>query len=450
MWGGVAFVLSFFGVIYAIKKNNIGAVMAVLLILSLFNIPILRLGNSASAGFFAADLILIFVFVKYFFSRRFLDLYENDRSVLYFYLIASYAVLRGVLSIVLPGYSEYINFFFYGVFKWICFFVVYKVSKTIDRNSFFVFIEAVGFALIPYYILAILNQVGMVELNGLEASGYYEHIKYEYLMEDASRSFIGNNPATVGFVSFCGIMLSGLIFKYCNNMLGILVFLLGFASLLGSGSRTDIGTGFISILICTVIFGNKLLLGVLSNRRMIFFGISGVFVLTPIILNSNLYAIERLLGTDLFGEASGSSDGTLAYRIDNWIIALDYALDNFNIFWFGFGPNGYRIFSESGIGSMGFGHNVYVNIFGEYGFIGLVLFLVWLASLFHSQVVASKNEDIFVADVASFSMGILIQRLMAGVTVDSMFAVDNMLATNVFALVLLSVGSWATAKKINF
>lgn len=429
-------------IIYIYRIKTITDCFPCLLGLSLWNIPVIMLGNSSSAGIFPTDIASFFILFKLLFlkNKKITILIKNNSSVFFFLLIVTYIVIRVLIVLFFAEYGYFDRFFIYGAYRWITYlFFIILFLQDIDHANSIKILNSIIYILIIYFILAILHQQSVIDISGFEITGHADIYEKDWLITDLRRTVLGNNPATVGFVSSFSFFFAILIQNHLKKKKGAWALLfLSIISLLGSFSRTDAIALIVSYVIVSMLFKN-------SNMKQVFFKkiIPISIILIPLILSiyqlsigniTDLPVIARLIKTDYIGEYQGASSGTLAYRIMHWQMAIEYLYQNSNIALFGFGPNGYRMLVENGIGTMGFGHNTYIHNWVELGIWGSILLLIWIVKILRIIKQNIKHKNGFISDLNILSMLILIHRLIAGYSVDTLFAVDNALTMNLFML----------------
>lgn len=444
MWQAASIAITFIALAVIFRARSYEQGLLPLVPISLFNIPLLMLGNSASAGIFPIDIVLFGFMLRFFVlsnSQRILTAYRVN-GALSLTILVCYALLRGTYVLLFDDYQYYERFIIYGMYRWLfflCIFLVFLKITLGDRFNSLLYKKA--YILIAYFGFAILHQSGYIDLSGWSGTGSESAYETDYLLKNIFRAFLGNNAASVGCISVFGVLLGILIFKSKKNIARILI-LVALLSLIGSGSRSDIVGVIIALLMWLLIFGD-------AKKVIVVMKVSVALIAFLLLLPSifDLQGFDRLLKTDFLGEASGESEGTFAYRIYWWSKIYEYFMENTFYLLFGHGPNGFRMLSVTGITQMNYGHNLYLHMIGELGLIGLLIFVSFLMRIlviFLLRHHCTNNTNHLLVSIAVFY---ILQRLFAGVSVDSIFAVDNMVAMNVVFLFIMAAA--LSIKKIH-
>lgn len=351
-----SFVITFVALVIIFKSRKYEQGLSTLVPVSLFNIPLVSLGNSASAGIFPID-IIVWVFLLRFFvlskSRSIFTAYQINSTYLLTILVC-YALLRGIYVVLFDDYQYYDRFILYGMYRWLFFLYIFLIFIRIyPGENFDKLLCNLSYVLIIYFSFAIVHQLGIVDLSGWSATGYENVYEIEYLFKDVSRAFLGNNAATIGCISMFGILLGLLIYKSRKNV-AQLILLLALISFIGCGSRSDFVGAIFALIVWFICFGTAKYLMIIIKSSIVLL-VLGLFISG---LSDYLYGFNRLLETDFIGEASGQSEGTFAYRVYWWEGIIEHFLDDVFHLFFGYGPNGFRMLSVNKISQMGFGHNV--------------------------------------------------------------------------------------------
>lgn len=439
MLHNLGYIFSVLAVIIISRTKSVSTVITVLLTLSLWNIPLVMLGNSAAAGIFPVDLGLAVALVNFGLKYRH-QLKSRLKSKLVhktLLLLASYAILRTGVALITDDYGYYNRFLVYGIIRWLTFvFLLIFFCQRLRKKDQINLLINFGWVLLFYLSFAVLHQFSVMDLSGLAETGHSSVYQSSYFIKEIYRSYLGNNSASVGFIASVGILLSLLLAGYAKwKYKAILLFTIASTALINSGSRTD----SITILICfawALIFPKSILLRFLIKK------VVPVFL---IIISISWFAfgdtveipgLTRLTNTNFIGQYHGTSNGTLNYRQIHWGIAQRYLCDHPEKNLFGFGVNGYRLLSVKGYGSMGYGHNTFMHTWVELGLIGLSLLIVWLILLLHYlfSLANNKRSSPFTRNLAIITLVIFSQRILSGITIDTFFATDNMLTMNVFIL----------------
>jgi O-antigen ligase len=440
-------VLAFGTVFYLMfLSRNYAHSLVVLICVSLWNVPIVMFGNSLSAGVFLVDAALFAMLVRYFaFGVRPLLREYTFPVVSFFAFIVAYILLRSVVVFVYEDYGYYDKFIVYGVFRWVCFLllliVFYQKISVSDVKSI---IGLVGNVLIVYFLLAIVHQQGVVDLSAIRATGHERIYEYSWLSSFVGRTFLGNGSAVTAFVCSAGVFIA--IYNYYSgekSFRTLLLGWLGFFALLGTQSRTDAIALIVTLGVVYALLakGRSTLrlyvVSLMSATGLLFLVGLYIYVFNIDFLGTITY--QRFFGTDYVGQYSGTSGGTLAYRMDGWAAAVDYLYENPLTAIIDFGPNGYRMLTTSGVGLLNYGHNVYLHTIVEIGFVGFVLLMYWGLKVHSYYSVVKLHPSESVRAFGVLFLLIMTQRLLAGFSVDTLFAVDNAITVNVFVLAILGM-----------
>lgn len=428
---------------YKIISTKIYKVNLLFLCLSsLYNIPIIILGNSSSSGIFLFDFILIVFTLKYlvFGSIRYKSNVKTASSIIF--LILLFYVLFRVLFVYAEGYGYYNDFILYGFYRWCTFglFFYFAWVQTWTLKELAFVLRKFYKVLLVFFFFAMLHQLGFLKLSGYEAMGmpdiFFEDEEYADFF---FRTFLGNISPSIGFISVIGILLSLLFLRFKLDVkFAVLGLILSAAVLFGSWSRSDL-LGIVLALV-VLVFYNKKLYGKLILRISSIAVFSVIVIVVTLLITDNTAIItenrtyQRFFETEYAGELKGDADGTFAYRLVEQGKVIRYILNNLEVLLFGYGPNGYRMVTVRGISTMGFGHNVYLHTIVELGLIGAFLVVLILYSLFdkiyNKLLVAPPVYKILF--ILPFIL--LAQRLIAGYAVDTIFAVDNILPMTIIFL----------------
>jgi len=428
MWQAASIAITLVSLIVIFRARSYEQGILPLVPTSFFNIPLIMLGNTASAGIFPIDIVLLGFMLRFFVlskSQSILSAYRVNCALL-LTILACYALLRGGYVLLFDDYQYYERFIIYGMYRWLFFLCIFLIFlKITPGDRFNCLLYKLVYVLIAYFSFAILHQFGIVDLSGWSAIGSQSAYETDDSFKDISRAFLGNNAATVGCISVFGALLGILIYESEKNI-ARLVILLALLCLIGGGSRSDFMGTIMALITWLFFFGSvKYILPIIKASTMLI-----VFLLFSSSV-FDLYGFNRLLETDFIGEASSQSEGTFAYRVYWWGVIAEHLLDDVSHLLFGYGPNGFRMLSVNSVTPMSYGHNVYLHTLGELGLVGLFLFILFLTKVFMLFVLRHqclKGASRFLVGIAGFY---LLQRLFAGISVDSILAVDNMIAMTI-------------------
>ena len=370
----------------------------------LFPLPIFVAGNSFSSAFFVYELLIVVMCLL-----AFLEVNRKYNSLL---LIACGCCLSVIVvtyfnSIV--AYPEYNKYLTYGCFKGFLFVFVALFVKYLSTSDFRCS-DLVIF--IIFQAAFIFNAIGVVDFSLLDYSSSLFREEDVYNEEVFRREyFLTNNKNMTFIMSMFFILLSIIkIRKKIAIELSLILLLLSILSLLLSGSKTDQLSLVLSI---AAVFFLKI------NIRGKFLSI---FLLLPLVSYIYVY-IESALMRD------GGS--TLSHRVSEWGVVIGYMIENPASFILGYGLNGYRILNhELGL-AMGFGHNSYIQLLVEIGYLGL--FLVFF--IFFHKVLSVRVTGYLKWLLCVFVM----QRLIAMLSTDVYFATDYMASTTLFIFLILTM-----------
>ncbi len=450
MWQAASIAITLVSLIVIFRARSYEQGILPLVPISFFNIPLIMLGNTASAGIFPIDIVLLGFMLRFFVlskSQSILSAYRINGALLLTILVC-YALLRGAYVLLFDDYQYYDRFIVYGMYRWLFFLCIFLIFIKISPGERFnKLLCNLAYILILFFSFAILHQFGFIDLSGWSAIGYEKTYEIDYLIKDVSRAFLGNNAATVGCISVFGILLGLLIYESKKNT-AQLILLLAFLSFIGGGSRSDIVGAVFALTVWFFFFGTTKHMIIIVKSLVILI----VFWLSISNLSGYLYGFDRLLETNFIGEVSGQSEGSFAYRVFWWGEIIEHFFDNVSHFLFGYGPNGFRMLSVNKVSQMSYGHNVYLHTVGELGVVGLfffILFLIRVLVLFILRYPCKNAANSLLISLAGFY---ILQRLFAGVSVDSILAVDNVNAMTIFfffivAAALASLRTEALSRK---
>lgn len=425
-------------VILALRARTAGDHGLAVLAASLYNVPLVFLGNTGASGLYPVDFTIAAALAARVVTRRVVGFpaMGPGTPLSWLGLLTGYAVLRAAWDLLLGAAPDFARFELFGAYRWATFLVLFALGSSIGSiEEAVTLLRRLGFILCPYFLAAIPHQFGIFDLSGLEAARSLEWYERNDLHDDLARAFLGNNAATVGLVSFLGIVVGAILVCIGPKTVGLALFVVASGSLAFGGSRSDIIAAPFALVLLLIV-GRRALrhaigLACLATCLVVFAG--SVFLAA---LDQLPYGLQRTLDSDVLAQASLATDGTFAYRIVNWREVMDFLLENPVNLAFGAGPNLYRAYPASGAGFMFFGHNVFVHTVGELGIVGLILTAGWFMSVGKVCCPDSARRG-FPQILGAAGLALLTQRLVAGIAVDSIFAIDNMICVNAFILILL-------------
>lgn len=435
----LAITIGMVGYVFLYSKSYAASV-ALLICVSLWNIPVYMAGNSLSAGVFPVDFVILAVCFRHFvFGRKKFSTALRTRTFKVFLVVVVYVVFRAGFVLLFEDYGYYNRFIVYGVFRWLVFlllFLLFLQRWTLPEIE--KILSVLSRVLLVYCILSVTHQFGFVDLSASSATGHASLYEHDWLKSFVARTFLGNNSAVTASVCSFTVLLA--IYYYSIGRKTGFVYalgLFGFAALSGTYSRTDVIT---FILILTLVgfvfnvrrFGKRvrkfLSLLVMSIAFLVFIYFSLGYDV------SNVGLFSRYFGTDYTGQILRKTPGTLSYRIASWFAAISYLFNNPLGALFGFGANGYRMLLQNGVGQLNFGHNVLLHTVVELGMVGMMLLGIWGKTMVKVVLKARLHQDNRVRAFLVFFLLFIGQRLLSGVTIDTFFATDNAITSNVLIL----------------
>jgi len=379
-----------------------------LVVLIMFNFPILLFGNTTSSAIFLADILILYSYFNF-------NLYKNwNRKLITVFLLVLYiSIMSSLRALETPSQS---NFIVYGIFRLFVFFIFFQslhhtnISKVINSNLLINIISI-------YSIFHILNSLGVLDLSLVNYTGHSFINEIDYLKETVkTRIYLGNNSTNTSTILFFGIFV--LKYRLNRHKFTNLLIILFFVSILFTGSRTDI----IAVLFFLFTVSN------FSFKKVLFIFL--VYVIYSLELLKPL--LPRIYNLNIIGELQNKTDGTLNYRSIDWVKAFAYQTKNINDFLFGFGINNFRILRSKGIVLINFGHNTFIHSLIELGFIATLFILNKLRTLV-TFAFKTKNKR------KSFLIATIIYLVVKTLTTDVLISTDNTLSLNVIIISILYI-----------
>ncbi|HEC15574.1 MAG TPA: hypothetical protein ENI99_03235 [Sedimenticola sp.] len=450
-WGLTA-VLS----IYVLRARSYAGVLIAVVSSTLWNVPIIMLGNTASSGLFPVDIIIVLTFFRYFVWEKW-PLYLKRRriEIFIFMLVVVYAAIRTAIAVLHQDYGYYNNFILYGAFRWVLFCIVLLVfySRPLGEIELFRCLKILGGVLLVYMVFAVLHQQGFVDLSASNATGRAYIYSRSWESSTLFRTYLGSNSATVALIGYAGMLLALFLLRYSKRKLMYFVlFGLSLLVVFGSWSRSDLIAIIVTLGVGGFVWHYAGLIRGLRRYGSWLIGLLVllifVFQLEGTVLESK--TAERFLGTDYIGQFQGEVVGTGSYRVKNNELTILYWREHLEDAIFGFGPNGYRMLLQKGVSLLNYGHNIYFHIIGELGLIGLVLLALWLVAVCHNIRWIAVSGSPFQKDIVILVSLLLMERLVAGYSVDTIFAVDDMLPTTIILLFFLGIGGGIVKQMGNY
>lgn len=446
-WTILTISLSIFLTYQIVRTNKYKINLLYLALSSLYNIPIILLGNSSSSGVFVFDLILVVFGLKYIVFGHISHKSKVSVNSLIIFQVLLFYILFRTLFVYVEDYGYYNNFILYGCYRWCTFalFFYFASAQPWKLSELIVILRKFYNVLLVFFFFAVIHQLGFLGLSGYEAMGMDEiFFENEEYADFFFRTFLGNISPSIGFISVLGVILSLLFIRLKLDVkYAVLGLILSAAVLLGSWSRSDLIALIFGLVF--LLINNKKLYGKLIVKLSLIAGFFLFTIFTALLITDNTDIItenrtyQRFFETKYAGELKGDSDGTFSYRLGEQGKVIRHMLEHGELLLFGFGPNGYRMVAVRGVSQMGFGHNVYLHTIGELGLVGAFFVLLILYSLFfkiYNKLIAAP--PVFkVVYILPFIL--LFQRLIAGYAVDTIFAVDNILPMTIIFLFFIVI-----------
>lgn len=293
-------------------------------------------------------MLLVIVLYRMFFLSKELRLY-------YIFVLFCFVsiFLNGDPTSVLQ-YMFIIKAFIYHLW----FFVGYKIARYIDYDN-----------LLRYFTLTLTI---LVIWGGLELIGILP--KIGYFSGDISR-LSGNTSGPYEFAALLGMLIilakSGFVrnmalvpFWYTQSRISIIALFAIVA--IGIKREYFIYLILVAIGVFLLVFNNiiETRFSSLASFKDLYSTILNHYSSSYIVLSSDAY-IEATHGKELWQNLSGDIGASMEIRLYRWAYIFKYIFSSFSTFVMGFGP-----------GFFGFAvDNNYIRIFGESGFLGLLLFM---------------------------------------------------------------------------
>ena len=331
--------------------------------ISLFiGVDIVRFGNSSSSGVFLSDILVvtsIFIFpIKKIGS--YLSLRVNVLLQLFLVLVSLYVLLFDMV--------ERMNFVFYGLLR-LCFYLlfIFTFARFVIRYVLeWRYLQLFGTSIAIVYIV---HSLGIIDISLTRQIGKAFITDIEYLNSAIkNRVFIGHNSITASaLITLVFVLIKhqnnnwfkGYIFKWHD--------IIFFLALVSTGARTDTIAFFALIMLST---------RHIKMSNLIVF----MLIATPLVN----FIPDRILNADIFAEITGSSSGTLSYRLQEWFKIVNESTSG-GLSSFGYGINNFRVLREMRITHLNFGHNTFLHTFIEGGLFSLVTLFLFVLVLFRRR-----------------------------------------------------------------
>ncbi|WP_432473223.1 O-antigen ligase family protein [Amphritea sp. HPY] len=186
---------------------------------------------------------------------------------------------------------------------------------------------------------------------------------------------LATNVRHIGFICTVGATVSGfwilnLSLENRFSLIAILLTLINFSLLFWLGGRTTIGSALISLTLAGFFlkYLSKIKLTNVLLLLLLIFSATWIATFTSVFPWNDATQGVNSLPTDNEGYNRFTSG-----RLDMWRLAINAALESP---WLGLGPEGYRFIPDKQIGVQP--HNLFVQLFVEWGFLGGAAFLLLL------------------------------------------------------------------------
>jgi|GEM_PF-5564504 len=421
----------------------------------LVNIPVFFFGNSAGGGVFVADVAIAAFVVRFGFSfgRRMIRRANRNGQLALFAVLVAWVTVGGVIACLQePRISRFV---YYGVARWWTFMALVGIffGQSLSERDYVSSLRRLGIVMIVYGVLCIAHQHGVVDLSGLENLGprivestARSREAYTGVTPFGHRVFLGANSASTGALCWLGLWAAAVLAMQPNKRLwrfsAILAVVMLWAQA-GTWSRSDM-VG----LVASLALGGVLFFRVAQRRTRQGAALATVAFVGLVTLLACVYprvtrnpTLERYARA--FSQYNPEALGTGGHRFREHSSVLKRLGKNPQILLFGVGPNGYRRLAWAGKATMLFGHNVYLHTVVELGFPGLVLLVVWLwraSQMGVSVLRPARSASMRTRQlIAILTVTMLVQRLVAGLGADTLFATNTMLPANVMFLGLVGM-----------
>jgi len=437
-------------VLLAKKSQN---AFAPLFMSGMSSIPIYYFGRSSSGGIFPVDIVAVAFIIRFGLTNTKLMLSKVVERKLIFpiCMLALWATFSGIYAITASNYgSKYILFLSYGIVRW-WFFAVLTIiyfGNTFSNIDMLKTMQKIYFALLLFGVILVLHQRGIFHLSGIEGLGprIVQPAERFSIPYDLRSMFWGSNRACVGSICFTGIWFAILLWFFSRGIKwrrnAIILALLMIVGLLGTWSRSDLVGLIVSLMPLIWISVKRPKLGI--NKLWIFtllLIISFLMVKTIFDIKIQSHTASRfgsIMQYEWMGKGTGGSRDKMHVAI------VKHLITNPEILLTGVGPNGFRcLYGEKGIWSNA-AHNAFLHILTELGIFGLFLVFLWvfriillakgLSKLKFGDSAHTRGEILF-----TILLCFLTGRIVTGYAVDTFFAVDAMIPSNVMLIAFVGL-----------
>ncbi len=406
----------------------------------LLTIPIVIVGNSASAAIFAIDITFVSILVKKLHrSGNAAGVRSDVTSSRYLAVLALCCAISSVVNYFVE--PENLKFYFFTTVK----FTQYSIVSWLIARHYSNRAIHDGFRLEPYHfrfflVLAILYHAlhlahlgSILDLSGRAYFGprIEEVIAYAGMDPFADRRmyFLTAFTAATGGIStinaFMALHFGTTSRSVVSRRLSNCLFVLSFLSIIGSTSRSDT-VGFavaISVYcVCALILGKAKT----ASFPLLTLLVIPLVVVSYWIASDDLDSLNKMV--ELFDDQSREV-GTYASRTNDRSAIIAYFADYPPEFLFGSGPGNFRRYGIAGITMNWFGHNSYIHWLGELGTIGFLAFLAWLSNSVWKSLKPIFNHSSSPKDgaaLAAVGLSLLLSRCISAWGTESLLGTDGM------------------------
>ncbi|WP_375272697.1 O-antigen ligase family protein [Sphingomonas sp.] len=409
------------------------------LVPAFLTLPVALAGNSMNAGIFPIHLSMLAVIFRLSQPHTLYKIVFNRFSV------CAYGIVLIALAHVPIG--EFTRFSTYGTLNLILSIIFlgaiyYGRQTSVDSGAG---MKTFLICAMLYSLACIIHNLNIVDLS---AKYYFGPRLADITMSmGTAYLFLASYKITTGGLLtisvFCAIAS---LFRGGNKTLGVACLaLLSFALLL-TNSRTDLVALAVSLIFLQLLLYPGAFLVVIME---IFFVVAMFLMTTPDMI---LSIIETLGLSDEEGQRfvqifSGDvENSSAAGRLNDVIAVPRFIVTQPLRLFIGQGFGNFRVLQETGVAENAFGHNIYLNYFGELGLPGLVLLIcliVMLMSVPVSRLFKVKRiqaNKAFAARFTAIAVAFWIDRLIAGCTADVIFYYDGTAAYSLAMVMMLGMG----------
>lgn len=377
------------------KKITLKSVLLFLLIwATLIPLPLIRFGNSLSSAICFYHVALAALFV--------LSFRPTKKGMLLFCILGGLLLVQLAVGSTLAG-GAFLKFQLYGAMNGLMALAFLMLTAKTNLATISRPLQITALCVVPLHAM---NYFGIVNFSFIQVviNPKWAHVAY-HLSETRDLYFLaGSKYVWALFYLICGILAA----KRPTRM-SPFVIAAALAGIYFSMSKTDLIACAVSapILLTTA--------KVRISVRWVAVSVAVLAMLFSSLFLAWLPQIQTLL--------SPNALGTYAYRLSAWGQIWTYLGEHPHYLISGNGLNGFRMLYAEQVTTIGFGHNVGLNLIVELGLLGAFLFCLLLASQ--------------LAYPCRWMWFFVIQRLISAWTADTWFGTDTIFNVTVLTILCL-------------